>query len=40
VNHWNILGALPSPRREMIERSYFGGLSHGQITRVLGLAAA
>jgi hypothetical protein len=40
VNHWKILGALPLQRRETIERSYFGGLSHLQITRVLGVATA
>jgi uncharacterized membrane protein YbhN (UPF0104 family) len=40
VNHWSVLGALPLQRRQLIERSYFGGLSHGQITRVLGLSAA
>lgn len=36
--HWAALGALPAHRRVSIERSYFGGLSHLQITRVLGVA--
>ena len=35
---WAALGALPAHRRLTIERSYFGGLSHFQITRVLGVA--
>jgi hypothetical protein len=35
---WAALGALPAHRRLSIERSYFGGLSHLQITRVLGVA--
>jgi hypothetical protein len=35
---WAALGALPAHRRLSIERSYFGGLSHFQITRVLGVA--
>jgi hypothetical protein len=35
---WAALGALPAQRRLSIERSYFGGLSHFQITRVLGVA--
>jgi hypothetical protein len=34
---WAALGALPAPHRLSIERSYFGGLSHLQITRVLGV---
>jgi uncharacterized membrane protein YbhN (UPF0104 family) len=37
---WASLAALPTHRRLSIERSYFGGLSHLQITRVLGVAAA
>src|SRR5215216_2253705 len=37
---WTALAALPTPRRLSVERSYFGGLSHLQITRVLGVAAA
>jgi hypothetical protein len=37
---WPALAALPTQRRLSIERSYFGGLSHLQITRVLGVAAA
>lgn len=36
--HWAALGALPAPSRGMVERSYFGGLSHMQITRVLNIA--
>jgi hypothetical protein len=35
---WVALGALPAPHRLNVERSYFGGLSHVQITRVLGVA--
>jgi hypothetical protein len=35
---WAALGALPAHHRVSIERSYSGGLSHLQITRVLGLA--
>jgi hypothetical protein len=35
---WAALGALPPHHRVSIERSYFGGLSHLQITRVLGVA--
>jgi hypothetical protein len=35
---WAALGALPAPHRLSVERSYFGGLSHLQITRVLGVA--
>jgi hypothetical protein len=34
---WSKLAALPAHRRRGIERSYFGGLSHLQIERVLGL---
>jgi hypothetical protein len=37
---WVALGALPVQRRLSVERSYFGGLSHLQITRVLGVAGA
>jgi hypothetical protein len=37
---WLALGALPAQRRVAIERAYFGGLSHLQITRVLGVAPA
>jgi hypothetical protein len=37
---WVALAALPAHRRLSIERSYFGGLSHLQITRVLGVAGA
>jgi hypothetical protein len=37
---WAALADLPAPLRLSIERSYFGGLSHLQITRVLGVAAA
>ena len=40
ANPWAALAALPTPRRLSIERSYFGGLSHFQITRVLGIATA
>jgi hypothetical protein len=37
---WAALAALPARRRHVIERAYFGGLSHVQITRVLGVAPA
>jgi uncharacterized membrane protein YbhN (UPF0104 family) len=37
---WAALAALPLNRRRSVERSYFGGLTHLQITRVLGLTAA
>jgi uncharacterized membrane protein YbhN (UPF0104 family) len=37
---WTVLAALPARRRLTIERAYFGGLSHLQITRVLGVAPA
>ena len=37
---WAALAAMPLQRRRSVERSYFGGLTHLQITRVLGLAAA
>jgi Lysylphosphatidylglycerol synthase TM region len=40
IDPWTALAAFPDPRRRSIERSYFGGLSHLQITRVLGVAAA
>jgi uncharacterized membrane protein YbhN (UPF0104 family) len=36
---WKALAALPIGRRQVVESAYFGGLSHIQITRVLGLAA-
>jgi hypothetical protein len=35
---WSALAALPSAHRRAIEGCYFGGLSHLQITRVLGVA--
>ena len=35
---WSALAALPIARRRAIEGCYFGGLSHLQITRVLGVA--
>lgn len=34
---WSALAALPAKHRRAIEGSYFGGLSHLQITRVLGV---
>jgi uncharacterized membrane protein YbhN (UPF0104 family) len=37
---WTALAALPAHRRRLIELAYFGGLSHIQITRTLGLAPA
>ena len=37
---WSALAALPAARRRAIEGCYFGGLSHLQITRVLGVATA
>jgi len=37
---WSALAALPAKHRNTVEGSYFGGLSHLQITRVLGVAAA
>jgi hypothetical protein len=37
---WSKLAALPAHRRGVVERSYFGGLSHLQITRTLGIATA
>jgi hypothetical protein len=38
VGPWAAIGALPAGHRRSVERSYFGGLSHLQITRVLGVA--
>lgn len=40
VGLWTALGALPAPRRRVIELAYFGGLSHVQIGRALGITAA
>lgn len=40
VGPWPALAALPAQRRLLIERAYFGGLSHLQIVRVLGPTAA
>jgi uncharacterized membrane protein YbhN (UPF0104 family) len=37
---WSSLAALPLAHRRAIERCYFGGLSHLQITRVLGVSTA
>ena len=37
---WSALAALPAKHRNAVEGSYFGGLSHLQITRVLGVASA
>jgi uncharacterized membrane protein YbhN (UPF0104 family) len=37
---WSALAALPAARRHSIEGCYFGGLTHLEITRVLGLTAA
>lgn len=37
---WATLASLPAGRRSSVERSYFGGLSHLQITRVLNVAPA
>ena len=37
---WSALAALPAAHRRAIEGCYFGGLSHVQITRVLGVSAA
>lgn len=37
---WTALAALPLQRRRSVERAYFGGLSHLQITRMLGVATA
>ena len=39
-NPWSALAALPAAHRRAIEGCYFGGLSHRQITRVLGVSAA
>jgi uncharacterized membrane protein YbhN (UPF0104 family) len=35
-----VLAALPAPRRRVIELAYFGGLSHIQIARTLGVPSA
>jgi uncharacterized membrane protein YbhN (UPF0104 family) len=37
---WPALAALPAHHRRLVEHSYFGGLSHLQITRVLGVGPA
>jgi hypothetical protein len=37
---WSALAALPAAHRRAVEGCYFGGLSHLQITRVLGVASA
>jgi uncharacterized membrane protein YbhN (UPF0104 family) len=37
---WSALAALPAQRQRIVELAYFGGLSHLQITRTLGLAPA
>src|SRR5919106_998826 len=37
---WTALAAMPARSRRMIESGYFGGLTHIQITRVLGLTPA
>jgi hypothetical protein len=37
---WAALAALPAARRRSVEGCYFGGLTHLEITRVLGLTAA
>jgi hypothetical protein len=37
---WSALAALPDVHRRAVEGCYFGGLSHLQITRVLGVATA
>jgi hypothetical protein len=34
------IGRLPQARRRIVEVAYFGGLSHAQISRTLGLPAA
>jgi DNA-directed RNA polymerase specialized sigma24 family protein len=33
----NAIAKLPHPRRRIVETAYFGGLSHAQISRMLGL---
>jgi uncharacterized membrane protein YbhN (UPF0104 family) len=37
---WSALAAFPAAHRRAIEGCYFGGLSHRQITRVLGVTTA